>query len=69
MVLFIVADEQPVKVKEGVHDVFDDLRLVGIMLAVVTRRAYARGKAISLSVCCCRHENRQISRSRHLCVL
>ena len=42
-----------------------------------TPRACARGKAIGLSVCCrrcrchcrCRHENRQISHSRHLCVL
>ena len=32
------------------------------------RRMRARGKAICLSVCCrcCRHENRQMSRCRHL---
>ena len=40
---------------------------------VITPRACARGKAIGLYVCCCcscrRHENRQISSSRRLCVL
>ena len=44
-------------------------------ILVITPRACARGKAIDLSVCrcrrCCRHrhENRQISSSRRLCVL
>ena len=43
--------------------------------AIITPRACARGKAIGLYVCCCcccscrRHENRQISSSRRLCVL
>ena len=40
---------------------------------IITPRACARGKAIGLYVCCCRcrrrHENRQISSSRRLCVL
>ena len=40
---------------------------------LITLRACARDKTISLSICLicrrcrCRHENRQISRSRHLC--
>ena len=44
----------------------------------ITLHTCARGKVIGLSACCCchrcchrrcRHENRQISTSRHLCVL
>ena len=44
--------------------------LLGV--CIITPRACARGKAIGLSVCRCRrrrHENRQISSSRCLCVL
>ena len=43
-----------------------------VIIIIITLRACARGKAIGLSICChhsCRHENRQILRSRHLCVL
>ena len=51
------------------------LELRSCNYSFITPRACARGKAIGLSVCrrcrCrrCRHENRQISRSRRLCVL
>ena len=43
-------------------------KVIGRVIVVVTPRACARGKAI---VCRrrCRHENRQISSSRRLCVL
>ena len=41
-----------------------------IDVKIITPRAFARGKAIGLSVCHrYRHENHQISGSRHLCVL
>ena len=33
---------------------------------VITPRACAKGKAISLCICHCPHENRQLGRSRHL---
>ena len=38
-------------------------------LSFITLRACAKGKAIGLSVCYCRHENRQILSFRRLCVL
>ncbi len=45
-------------------------------VTLITPHACARGKTIGLSICCRRrrrrrrwHENRQISSSRHLCVL
>ena len=55
-------------------------KLVVVLEVFVTRPApcfvtvCARGKAIDLSSVCChrcyrRHENRQISHSRHLCML
>ena len=39
---------------------------LSLWLIFITPRACAMGKAI---VCRCRHENRQISNSRHVCVL
>ena len=47
-------------------------RLPRAALRIITPRASARGKAIVCRYrcrCCCRHENRQISSSRCLCVL
>ena len=45
--------------------------LLSLCAIIFTPRTCACGKAISLSLChrCRRHENRQISHSRHLCVL
>ena len=47
------------------------LAIITSVVGLFIPRACARGKAIGLSVCrCrCRHENRQISCSRHLCEL
>ena len=42
--------------------------IINMCNVFITPRACARGKAIGLYVCC-RHENRQISSSRRLCVL
>ena len=47
--------------------------IIRLEMIIITPHACARDKAIGLSVCRrhrrCQHENRQISRSRHLCVL
>ena len=44
---------------------------VSATISFITPHTCARGRIISLYVCCChrRHENHQISRSRHLCML